>query len=62
MDQNNRHSTPTKNQAVLQHSYLLPNIYYEKMELDEICLTAKSQPSSSHYIQLSRVKKIILVK
>jgi hypothetical protein len=41
MDQTNRNSTPTKNQAVLQHLYDLPNTKYEKMEQEEIHILAK---------------------
>jgi hypothetical protein len=36
----NRRSTPTKITPVLQHFNVLPNIYYEKMELEEIHLSA----------------------
>jgi hypothetical protein len=50
-------------QRVLQNLHVLPNTYYERMELDEISLAAKYQPSSGHYyIELSIVKKMVLVK
>jgi hypothetical protein len=62
MDRTNRRSTPTKTKRVLQHLHILPNKYYERMELDEICLTAKYQPSSCHSIELSIVQKMDLVK
>jgi hypothetical protein len=62
MDQSNRRTTPTKTQTVLQHSYVLSYTYYEGMELEETCLTAKDQPRSGHYIELSRPKKMVLDK
>jgi hypothetical protein len=49
MDQTNLRSTPTKTKTALQHIYVLSHIYYERMELEEICLLAKNQPSSGHY-------------
>jgi hypothetical protein len=62
MDRTNRHSTPTKTKTVIQHLYVLPNSYYEGMELEEICLPARYQPSSGHYIEHSIVQKLVLVK
>jgi hypothetical protein len=62
MDRTNCRSTPTKNQAVLQHLYLLPINHYEKMEQEEIHLLTKYQPSTIHYIELSIVEKLALVK
>jgi hypothetical protein len=32
------------------------------MELEEICLSAKYQPSSGHYIEHSIVQKLVLFK
>jgi hypothetical protein len=46
----------------LEHLYILPSAYYEGMELEEICLSAKYQPSSGHcYIEHSIVQKLVLV-
>ena len=61
-DETKSHSTPTKTKTVLQPLYVLPCTYYEGMELEEICLLAKYQPSSGHYIELSIVQKLVLVK
>jgi hypothetical protein len=41
MDQANRGSTPNKTKTVLQQLYVLPNTYYERMEQEEIHLSAK---------------------
>jgi hypothetical protein len=62
MDQANCGSTPTSTKRVLQNLHVLPNTYYERMELDEIFLTAKYQLTSGHYMELSRVQKLDLVK
>jgi hypothetical protein len=63
MDQTNRRSTPTKTRTVLQHLFVLPNTYYERMEQEEKHLLAKVHPSSSHYIlELYIVQKLDLVK
>jgi hypothetical protein len=63
MDRTNNHSTPTNAQIVLQHFYVLPSAYYKGMELEEICLLAKYQPSSGHcYIEHSIIQKLVLVK
>jgi hypothetical protein len=63
MDRTNHHSSPTNAQIVLQHLYVLPSTFYEGMELEEICLSAKYQPSSVHsYIEHSIVQKLVLVK
>jgi hypothetical protein len=62
MDKTNRCSIPTKTKRVLQHLSVLPNTYYERTKQEEICLTAKDQPSSGHYIELSIVQKLDLVK
>jgi hypothetical protein len=48
-------------QTVLQHLYFLSNTYYERMELEEIHLSAKYQPSSGHFIENSIVQKLDLV-
>jgi hypothetical protein len=61
MNQTNHFSTPIKTQTVLQHLYVLSNTYYEGMELAEICISAKYQPSSGHYIEISIVQKLDLV-
>jgi hypothetical protein len=62
MDRTNQHSTPTNAHTVLQHLYVLPSTYYEWMELEEICLLAKYQPSSGHcYIEHSIVQKLVLI-
>jgi hypothetical protein len=39
--QTNRRSTPTKPKTVPQHLNVLPNIYSERTELEEIHLSAK---------------------
>jgi hypothetical protein len=39
--QTNRRSTPTKPKAVPQHLNVLSNIHYERMEQEEIHLSAK---------------------
>jgi hypothetical protein len=57
MDRTNRHSTPTKTKTVIQHLYILPSTYYEGMELEEICLPSKYQPSFGHYIEHSIVQR-----
>jgi hypothetical protein len=63
MDRTNHHSTPTNTQTVLQHCYVLPSTYYEGMELEKICLSAKYQPSSGNcFIEHSIVQKLVLVK
>jgi hypothetical protein len=62
MDLTNRRRTPTKTRIVLQHLYVLPNTYYERKEQEEIHLSAKQHPSSSPYIELFIVKKMVLVK
>jgi hypothetical protein len=62
MDRTNCRSTPTKNQAVLQHLYLLPITHYKKMKQKEIHILPKYQPSTIHYIELSIVEKLDLVK
>jgi hypothetical protein len=63
MDQTNHHSTPTNAQIVLQYLNVLPSTYYEGVELEAICLSAKYQPSSGHcYIEHSIVQKLVLVK
>jgi hypothetical protein len=62
MDQTNRCSTPTKTRTVLQHLFVPPNIHYEGMEQEEIHLLAKEHPSSIHFIELSIVRKMDLVK
>jgi hypothetical protein len=41
MDQTNRCSTPTKTRTVLQHLFVIPNTYYERMELEEVQLFIK---------------------
>jgi hypothetical protein len=48
MDQTNHYSTPTNAHTVIQHSYVLLSTFYEGMELEEICLLDKCQPSSGH--------------
>jgi hypothetical protein len=45
-----------------QDQFVLPNTYYERMELEEIYLSARWHPSSSHYIELYIVQKLDLVK
>jgi hypothetical protein len=62
MEKTNCCSTPTKNGVVLQHLYLLPIKHYEEMEQEEINQLAKYQPSTIHYIELSIVQKLDLVK
>jgi hypothetical protein len=62
MYRTNHHSTPTNAQIVLQHLYVLLSTYYEEMELEEICLSAKYQPSSGHYKEHTMVQKLVLVK
>jgi hypothetical protein len=62
MDPTNRRRTPTNTQTVDQHLSGLPGTYYEGVELEEICLCPKYQPSSVHYIKHSIVQKLVLVK
>jgi hypothetical protein len=63
MDRTNHHSSSSNTQTVLQHLDVLPSTYYEEMELEEICLLAKYQPSSGHcYIEHSIIQKLVLVK
>jgi hypothetical protein len=62
MDQTNRCSTPTKTKTVLQHLFVLPNTYYESMELEEIHISAKWHPSSRYNIDLCIVQALDLVK
>jgi hypothetical protein len=62
MDRTNHHSSSSNTQTVLQHLDVLPSTYYEEMELEEICLLDKCQPSSGHYIEHSIVQKLLLVK
>jgi hypothetical protein len=61
MDQTNDHITQTKTQRVLQHSNVLSYTYYERMDLEETCLPAKYQRSSGHYIELSKLKRMVLL-
>jgi hypothetical protein len=46
----------------LQHLYVLPNPYYERTRLEDICLLAQDQATSFHYIELSIIRKVDLVK
>jgi hypothetical protein len=62
MDQTNRHSTPPKTPPVPQHLLVLPNTCYERMEQEETHLSAREYPGSTHYIELSIVQKLDLVK
>jgi hypothetical protein len=62
LDQTHHRSTPTKTKTVLPHLYLLPNTYYERIELEEICIPANYHPSSGHYIELSIFQKLDLDK
>jgi hypothetical protein len=58
MDRTNCRSTPNKNQAVLQHLYLLPINHYEKMEQEEIHILTKYQPSTIHYNRTIYSRKV----
>jgi hypothetical protein len=62
MDQTNHRSTTNRTKSVLQHLYVLPNTYYERRRLDNICILAQHQARSCHPIELSIVRKMDLVK
>jgi hypothetical protein len=49
MDRTNRRSTPSKTKTAVQHLYFLSNTYYERMEQEEIHLSAKYQPSPADH-------------
>jgi hypothetical protein len=63
MDQTNHRSTTNMTKRVLQQLNVLPNTYYERKRLEEICLLVQHQASYCHFIELSIVPKMdLLVK
>jgi hypothetical protein len=62
IDGTSHRSTTNRIKTLRQHFYALSNIYYERTRLEDICLLAQHQASSCHYIELSIIGKMDLVK